>query len=502
MYNVVDLNPIELEMIDPTGMGRASLRRMKDSKPTPVPLPYRLWSREEWLARYREHRNKSMASKYHRLIEFDEEQATKYGPQGDSFSLSELQNSYKNSYMLAERRVNCAPLYRGRDYLLSYIRSLIERYGGPTYVVGRVEGTSGALPTMSKKGSFWAETVGATNWRHAFWNLPGQRSQRLKHRCINQDACANVRYIEGMLASVRGWLKTYLPRWFSAWLNPRVVTDVIFTRSLEKGYSSVETDYAACDEHFGLEIAMELILPVYEELLTPGEFMHFAAFIEELFYQPIFFGTYGWTGKHNLLSGQAITNDFETIFGLIKQLTACLNLGIDLNKVEFVELGDDIACLTAPGIDAERVKQELMRLGREAGMEYSDQKCHVRKGSISFCRRWYELGLPREYNSDGVDAILGYYPGSLVMNNLINPERHAETYADLIVASLQRTDNYYGAPNFNALCQWFYSKVRLDIANTDLSNVTLVDWWSRVYGATWELSKSPTYHNLKVNHLL
>lgn len=503
--NIRYLTPHQLEMIDPTSLGRQFLKSLKVGSPTPVPRIFKRWCREEWLDNWRS-RRMHVTIQDSTLVEWLEAASAKYGAQGARFSLDELRDSYVRSYALAGRPVSFKYALIGRDYFLDVCRDMIARVGRPQieYPHAGIVGTSGALPTMQKKGTFWAEAFPGrhpSGFQHLIPNLPGERDQNLKHRCINQDGCANVRLVEDVLAATRMWLKQWTP-WFDAWKNPREsYYPILYDWTTGPDFFSVETDFSACDEHWSLELATELILPVYE-LLVPDRFLSFAAAIDEMFHQPIFFGSYVMEGKHNLLSGQGPTSDFETIYDVMVELGVRLTLDI-MEQSYTLSLGDDIALLVR-GV-SESVATKVFDLMVDEfvrnGMAISLEKSKIYRNSVRFCRRAFHRGIgPVDYNIDGRPFRYGVYPDFRTLNTIINPEKPDKTAVDVVISTLQRCDNLYGSPLFTPFVQYIWSNARGEDFLDDLYQAALAhprDWWDRLYGEIWLPSTSPTLKALE-----
>lgn len=491
MYTEVLLTEVDLLHIDPTGRGREVIARMKEGKPTPLNSIIRGYA--DWFTEYKSFKQKVASSRHKAYWDYDSEMEGKIGRQGASFDLSEVMQIYAESYSLAERVVSVPrKLREARDSFMRMLRQAVEIYGYPQvdYTLG-VCGTSAALPTMLKKGSFLAETVGFSRWRHPQVMLPGQRNMRQKHRVINQDACSNVRYIEPILGACRKWLTAHFPDLFNGWINPMTVTAPLLTRGLHSGLTAIETDYDACDLHYGVEIVLELILPLYEILIPDQmEFCRFAAFIEELFYQPIFFGDRLWTGKHNLFSGQSITNDFETLLDIL--LWFCARLECPNTEILIAANGDDVTMLTSEKV-AQRVHDAYVNASTSIGMDISLEKSRIQKGNCRFCRKVYDLSLPK--TPEGI--IYGAYPSVLAANNVWSPERASRSEAEAWNATIQRVDVVFGSPHFTPFVQFIgkHFKARR-LTEQAIEDAHVTDWWERVYGERWTLHNSPTYHEL------
>lgn len=492
MMKRVYLTKYDQEVYDPTGAARRFLKAIDTcGADTPQMCLAKRFTRDEWLSKYQQWRDKVYSSRHQQYYAFDKSYDCKYGPQGHSFPLEKVLAQYEISYKLAERTYTPdAALDEALQLFLRMIKQVRDRVGYPQIVPVKVYNTSAALPTMLRKGTYFAEChVPGLNWRHVLPNLPGERYMKLKERVINQDAVSNVRYIERQLTAVRKWLRKNLP-YFSAWLNPTVQTNKSVTKALEMGSWSVETDYDACDHHFSWALAKRYILPVYELLLPEAEYWHFAAMIEELFYQPIYFGPFMLTGLHNLLSGQGITNDFETIWDVILLLAACIVCGIPIEDIIMLVLGDDVALLIPFKVckAADKVMDTIIHLSNSMGMDISVHKSQVRKNEVTFCKKiWYPAGVKR------YGEIIGAYPATLALNSVINPEGYISDISQLLVATLQRLDNVEGAPCFEPFTQFVGSKLSAPKQAIEaLRCPHIPDWWARVYDEYWDYSTSPT----------
>lgn len=504
-YSCIFLTPLDQQSLDPTGNARKFLKSLKPSLPTPVPSLFNHKTREEWFEMWSEHRKPLVDKLPKSLREWLDSAASKYGPQGARFSLSELQDSYRTSYTNAEYHPHYHIAKIGRDYLLRLFRQIADKVGYPQfdYWYRGIVGTSSALPAMLRKGDLLAEIQTPFGWFHPLPVLPGEKDQRLKHRCINQDALANVRRIEGVLNSVREWLKTYTP-FFASWITPRRSLLPRITSCVLRNYFSIETDFSKCDEHFSKENVVELVLPIYE-LLVPDQYLGFASFVEDLFYQPIYFGDYMWVGKHNLLSGQAITNDFETIYDVEVALGTLLVCDV-LEGSEIMACGDDIAVLL-PASRRNKVKEVYDTMVEEFslnGMELSLDKSIIAQGNVRFCRRAYYPGVGKLYSNEyGRSYLAGVYPDFLTLNTIINPFQLA-IGAESTVSMVQRLDNLHGSPLFELLVQFVCSRAQgkpfvgnLDEAARDLPR----EWWERVYGEIWVSQNSPTLEVLRRSNI-
>lgn len=491
------------ELYDPTGKARAFLARLVDSSPNPQAPITRRFSRGEWQRRYIELRTK--LSLHSALLEFDAKHDTKYAPQGGTYSLEKLVRSLSLYYSLANRKVYFDRVDYGVEYLIRRIRHIRSRVGYPQPVELKVYHTSGALPTMSKKGSFHAETCNARTHRHVFPVLPGERIQRNGSRVIFQDACQNVRYIEQTCASIRNWLKHYLPEYFSAWLNPKDyqyphIYDVI-TRG---GFVSIETDYTKCDQHMSWDIVQRTYLRICRELIPdPMEYLLFEHFIEELFEQEVYLGKVMVQGEHNLFSGQVITNESETIYDVCVTLGTLISCNMQDDLLLLLANGDDLAVVLRDRGEQQQSKYlhaliEEMELN---GHEISREKSRVSRTDIQFCRRLFNnKSGPVLYNADGHPYRTGFYPTSLALNGIINPERSCPPNQERPIL-IQRLDNCYGNTNFVPFVQFVGKSINWDGFSNDNFSVP-TDWWDRLYGESWNPDTSPAIAILRKSGII
>lgn len=507
MQTKVFLTPFDQMVYDPTGRARSTINRFRDTPNTPVPHPYAYRTRDEWLTEYIAYRNKQFNKKHSRIFTYDDQFISKFGGQGGNYSIETLEEQYATFFERAETLRQYRIAIIGRDYLIRLFRQQCEMTGKPSPLPdyrGTV-GTNGALPTMRKKGSFIAETVGMTRWRHPIPNLPGQRKQRNKKRPVNQDANPNVRYIEEYVARMKLWLKTYFPRFVPAWIRPDVELQPLIYEFLKRPLSAIETDFDACDSYWGVENATEVVLPLYEVILNSMEYAQFFSFVEELFYQPIYMGNYMLTGKHNLLSGQVITNDFETLYDLCVVIGAMLDIGLVPEEQLILCNGDDVSIGTRQIKKAECLKERIIDEFILNGMKMSLEKCGTSEGEITFCKRYYYPGCsPERYNLNGRPYYDGVYPAVLTVNSIINPERYASGL-DELVAMLQRLDNLYGSSIYEAIAKWLISNRRGNPFNgsySELDQYRSSDWWDRLYGQLWCSADSYTVSLCKNQKLM
>lgn len=499
-----DLTPQDLMEIDPSGEGRRHLMRMVAGQPTPVPPIFADLSRDEWRAIGMTLVTPLDTPKYHPLYEEELHYfESKWGPQGASIDLKQVKEMLLRYYArVPAHPLHSARLTRGRDYFIKCIRDEVTTHGYPSLSIRvKHEHTAGGLPYCIPKGTWSAETAGMSNWRHVQPDLPGQRNMRQSPRIVHMDSVQNVRYVEKPLTAVRNWLKGVFPNWFSAWLNPRSVLQPTIYRMLQHPkLRAYGFDYEKLDTYYSWALVEEYILPVYEVLLPPAEFMHFAAFIEESFSQPVFMGDTMWEGLHNLFSGQNPTNDFETILDI--ELMLALLLDHDLigdmwsGKIFLAALGDDVIALDTTGHLDGWVIDEYAAVADEVNLVLSSEKCTAQSRRVTFLRRSYGLGYPTAPGETGYYQP-GAYPLALCMNSIINPERHSDGPQASWTALCQRCDNLYGHPRYVPLVEKLAAHIKRRGYKFPGFAPVEQDWWERLYGEAWTPDTSITVRHMR-----
>lgn len=488
-YNIRYLTPEDLLEIDPTGRGARKIDSYRETAPTPTPSQFR-YKGSEAVQKYLEMRTKMSQHLPRYSIAWDSTGDSKCGSQGGTFSLEKMQEAFARSYDYAERRISLDLVLTGAQYLRRRIEYYAKRDGLPQFEGARITGTLGALPSMDVKGTFVCETLGMKQYRHVFPDLPGQRRQRLKDRVINMDSVLNVRYFELELNAMRYWLKTHFPEYFSGWINPKQYLRPCITRAVLSPFYSLELDFTHCDECMSLELVQRTFLYVVQPLLPPVVFELFSCFIEELFSQEIFFGKYLWTGKHNLLSGQSITNDVETVYDICLMLGTVLRSGLDPVEQLYFACGDDSTLiLKGKGLTARQTVFEMLCQEATAnGHIVSADKSRMTDETVRFCRREYQAAYAKDVDGD----IYGVYPAPLAINSIYNPEYRRDDDAEVACATLQILDNLQGHPLWTPVIQMVGSSWRSKCVMPEYAP-SIRDWWARVYGSAWSLENSPSY---------
>lgn len=487
------LTPRQITILDPTGRATMHYAAMKEqrmasrgfTKLTTDDIPKFI-------------RSKAVGGRHSDYDQMNEEALLKVGPQGNVIAYDDLIDIVKLYYDIPViSKLKHPVLQAGRDYLLRLIKEDIELNGLPQYDhTIEYENTSGSLPTMSKKGTFEAETVGCAPWRHPIPTIAGQRHMRGSPRAIFMDPVANVRYIEGTIRTVKNYLRRVFPQFFSGWLNPNDAISPAATYFVDRQAAFIETDYVKMDRHFTRDIVTEYILPVYE-LLVPETYISFASFVEELFEQPVYLG---WnkllTGLHTLFSGQVITNDFETIYTIELALGVLLKRGL-LHKALILANGDDLSIgLLHCKLDlAKALAAEMIDISNQVGLimhPVDDPKTNIRVGKFAFCRKLYYPAGRR----NAMGHLIGAYPSAFAMNNIINPEYPCVTASQAAVADLQRLDGLTGSVDYTPVADYILKNSTHKFCNfgvDDIAYVNTRDWWQKLYGERWSPESSPTY---------
>lgn len=493
------LSSCSQDRIDPTGKAREFINKLIATDGVchhTAPAPEFHLSVDAALELYQQFRSKNYTAKHACFWEYDSTFDKKFGRQGGTVGIALVLDSLAESYARAQFARSFNVLRYGHEIFLQEVKAMVDKVGVPQPIIVKKLDTNASLPTMGKKGHFLPETIGAAQWRHVQPDLVGTRFQFQKARTIHQVSVLDVNAVAEYLARVRKWLTTYFPQWFSAWKNPRLITEPRITNALNRHCINYEGDYEHMDEGFGRQIAEEFILPLFEVLLDPGEFMHFAAYVSEMWTQPIFMGSFLLTGEHDLLSGVGPTQDFETYYGVQLHLGAEFVSGA---KSEFyAAIGDDSLALfpRRQGREALAYKQAIEEEAARNGMRFNLEKCRYDTVDYRFCKRQWYPGAPTYWGSSG-QVQRGAYPLIRTYNTIMFPERTCHPSAH-VPAQLSRCDNAFGSPAWPQFVDLLYGRARwnLDVSAFDMDELSKVDWWYRVYGERWDPTSSITYRYL------
>jgi len=491
------LTPEELEELDPTGKGRLHLKRFKNQRFEKLPQWYKLPDGTkpcEFLQRFHVTTLRTLKPEHQEYASLLIDHESKLGRQGGTFPLRKLKEIVLPYWTNVERTSPyiVPQLYMARDFLLRRIRRRLRERPLQIAWIHSAKRTCSGLPFMGHRGDFNAESLGMKpGWRHALPAVPGERFMRGKPRSIFMLANPDFRYVECQLTSARNWLKEQFPEYFGAWLRPDLVIVPTIASALRRHHWSVEEDYINMDMCFSWHVVRELILPIYEVLLGDA-YLRVAAYIEESFNAPLFWGEEMWTGLHNLLSGLPYTNDFETLYSVI--LSLAVTLSCNLQEAALLALGDDVT-LTFKGSPslAEKVHQTYVEYTTPTGLlVHDDEKARKTCQSVRFCRKvYYPQG----------DAY-GAYPSTLSLMNILMPETLNPDMLTELAAVMQRLDNTTGSPDYYLLLKVIGAitpdEVRKVIQTADSSAFQVdQDWWDLLYGQVWSAKDSPSYNALR-----
>jgi len=489
----------EAEYFDPTGSARAKVIALRSATEYNAPAcypdltPQRCEELEQALIA---HLRSLIGTRHAHYADYALSSAAKWAPQGGDVPftvLEEILTAYYQDLPFAPSLI--------LDTGLSVLKSMIDtqlKLSGPPVVTSElgVTGTFGGIPTCGTKGCFHTETLGMGKLTHTLPSIPGTRYMRGKPRAIFMDACPNVRQLEKPMRAVRTWLKTYLQDYFSAWIRPDLVLCPKVTVGIQRRWDAYCFDYKQMDMHVGLPLVERYVFPVLERLL-PYHWVRTEAMITECFSQPLFMGSEMWEGLHQLFSGQTITNDVETILSVEFMLGLVWLLGLETYKSKphkyfsIFALGDDVTVQGVPELIS-AIERNITDISQDIGktsLVLSDEKCaRSPASSLIFCRKIYYPAAPR--SPEGY--LLGAYPSTLCLNNILRPEypKSPEIEAS---ARMQRLDGLTGSPDWrfmirlvsDLICPW-----------DDQWTTVPGDWWSRLYGDSWNPASSASIQEL------
>nr|QXV86703.1 MAG: RNA-dependent RNA-polymerase [Picobirnavirus sp.] len=491
------LTPDDQLVLDPTGKARDAIRNCKASKPTPVPSIFSSYDYQSYRDEWRALAARSIPTKYSYLHEYDESLWTKYAPQGAKVDFQDLLAILARSYRNATHNVvRKRTVLTGKKYFIRLVKSIIGRVGVPTPLDGYrgTVGTAASLPTMVKKGDFLAETVGISPglFGHVYPDRPGQRNMRNSVRLVHMDANPNVRLVEELFSRVRKWLVSYLPCFFAAWIRPDKVLDPSIYQQLMRGAFTVEGDFDKCDEHLSYDIAIE-ILDVYDLLLDPMESVALRSYIEQAFQQPVYCGDYLIVGKHNAFSGLPYVSDFETIYDIFLQIGVLLELGLNVEKFFITALGDDMLIMGRMSTQLQtEIRDAITEEANANGHVMQKAKCRLGQGDVLYLRRMKALGMPLFYGENG-PYIKGHYPLSLATLSIVLPEHYEPDIHYQWGALFQRLDNVHGSPYWKLYLEFILSRTKKTLRSCAKEAKARDDWWTRLFGESWNPETSPSF---------
>nr|QXV86694.1 MAG: RNA-dependent RNA-polymerase [Picobirnavirus sp.] len=496
---VVPLWPDKQLELDPTGKATQFVTRLiaADEITNMTPKSPDFSSSIDWREVYLHFKGKNYTDKHSYYWEFSDSFLAKMDRQGGTVPMHLILDSLKESYTRAHFKRRFDVLNYGKKILLGMIDSRIQRVGLPQRVDYSNCEKNSALPVMSKKTHYLAETVGMGPWRHVWPDLVGTRYQFQKPRTIHQDSVNNINIVAEYLKRVRGWMVREFPELFNGWTNYRGTTSRELTLGISRGDINYEGDFEHMDEGFGKPIAIKFLLPIFERLLDPGEFLHFAAYVEEMWTQPIFMGSFCLCGEHDLLSGVGPTQDFETYYGVMLHLGANFVSGGKARS--YSGIGDDSIALFPKKClgNARAYKEAIESEAALNGMRFNLEKCRFNTPDYRFCKRIWYPGAPTTW-INGECRQIGGYPYTRVMTAMAMPERSTAP-RNLVAAQMSRLDNSYGSPSWAQFCDLMYKLSNWDLYTVDDANLEELaqsDWWYRVYGERWDPQSSVSYRYL------
>jgi hypothetical protein len=303
--------------------------------------------------------------------------------------------------------------------------------------------------------------------------------------------------IEPIMSAVRNWFKQYYPELFAALHRPQRYLWRKITRSVNRKYVNLETDFKSMDQSMTLTIAKKVLLPILKELLTPSDYLSASVIIEQYFTQKVLLGDQLWEGEHALFSGQVITQDLENLYDMALYLGIYQALGYSFD--EFMELftmvGDDVLAFFKTLADATLAYELVKSETTLNGVPLSVEKTRLNTPEIRFCRNVYSVHTARIIDDNGELVIPPVYPLSLATNSIVQPERLNPNFGIEIAAIIARSDNARFHPQWKSWATWMYSKLQIPFLPTEqqFQEYQVGEWWTRVYGETYNLNESPTY---------
>lgn len=444
--------------------------------------------------------DKELNSKHRPIVEYERELLSKFGRQGGKIPWSLAAPVFKPYYLLP-KKVRFGKVAKvGLRTLLRLLRARLRKFAPPALIRDFfLKDTAFGCPYGgSKKDEYKHKQAPFGGWQHPYPCLPNIRYMRNSYRGIFCSSGFDCDYIEPELSAVRNWLKEQFPHIFGAWRDPREYVHRDLGEAVWRNKFFLETDFKKMDQHFTLSVVKELILPIYQLLLAPADYLHFAAFVEEAFEQPLLCGNELWTGEHTLFSGLPFTNDFETLYDVVIYLGAHVlsDQQVDTFGFVFKAIGDDVVYCGSE--DVVRNVYELVK-GEFTlnGVILSEEKTRMQRGSCRFCRNVYYPACRRSVNKMGYSIIVPAYPLILAVNNCLQPESTAPSWRLELLSMFTRLDNGSGNYQFDNVVNWLYSHILPAVmhpipidAEREFELLQHKDWWFKVYGTTYTLGES------------
>ena len=504
MLQIIHLNPLEVEQVDPYKVGRKWMGTHFSSDCFNEPSPLFKGSRTALISDYvSRFCDISHAGKHLPIVEYDLEMSKKTGPQGGKATWETAKDTFKSYYENAD----IVPSYRlaieGRDLLISWIKSVSANNALPPIDHSWLEGPQAAGMSRGGTKNWWLSHADGLKFNYTPGDpvLPNIRKQRNKVRAIFCTSAKDNDALQPPLTACREWLKQHFPHIFGAWLNPTEYTYPDITTGVIRNSWFLETDFKAMDQHLTWAVVRDIILPIYEVLLPEWEYLYFYAKVEEAYHAPLFIGTDLWTGLHTTFSGQSFTNDFETLVAVCVYLAAHVRSGQPIATFgeQYKGIGDDVVYRADSKAQLMAVYNLVRYEFKRIGLILSEEKTRIQQGECRFCRMVYYSALPRYLNANNQPYVWPAYPMVLAINNCIQPERTHSYVPEELMALFTRLDNGKAHYQFNNIVNWLYGKFSPNItpATGNLTDVAFTelqmkDWWYKVYNTTYTLSDSPS----------
>lgn len=447
------------------------------------------------------------SGKHAPVISYEIEMSHKCGRQGGHLTWADAHSTFDAYYHLPLKVTFGEVAEAGLETFLDMIREAIAKFGLPAISPLSYGHTAAALPYGGyKDDEFLYYLMPFSGWLHPLPLLPNSRYQRLKPRSIFAASYQDQAYVQPSLTAVREWLKKAFPHIFGAWINPKIVLWPDMRDAVRHNHWFLETDFKAMDQHYTRAVVLKLILPIYQLLLPPADYLHFAAYVEESFEAPLLCGHELWTGEHTLFSGLPYTNDFETLYDVIIYLGAHVLAGQPASTFgrHFKACGDDVVYHHRDKKVVITVRDYVTAEFTRNGVVLSEEKTRFQQGEARFCRCVYYPALPDRFNGERY-YMRPAYPCVLMLNNCVQPENIADSRTHELLHSFERGDVAMGNPFYVNALTILYSNVARPDRPVDLSDENsryfeehqTHDWWFKVYGITYSLKSSPTaqwYH--------
>jgi len=289
----------------------------------------------------------------------------------------------------------------------------------------------------------------------------------------------------------------------------------------------METDYKSMDQFITLEAANWTIRQYQGIYGIPAVNADDIIYhMEELFYMPVLGATRIFTGKHNLLSGEYITNPLESLMNRLvihEFVTIHFNRKLKYGRdYIYIILGDDVIILfdtkALMNTNVEITKDALGKAFADFVKERYNLKAHPDKFGLStdygyFCKRRFARKGTKEldpktnsWNTKSIRMIV------LAVLSVLYPEKDERQMdkTTRLIRIYQVLDDCYTHPLFKEIvrlitCRLKTKGVKITVPTQEavtIYNDTSRKWKLRLYGTEFSPEKSPTLQYLASAHLL